>query len=110
MTTWFPSRDARVGEWSTIDSRGRVTIYRFVHDVGFQNSRTTSLVASQVPELVELLPTLPASSPPATLDHLLIVGFRRAEGDWQTRLYDRTAPPEVVQRVFREMTGAPLGE
>jgi hypothetical protein len=108
MTTWFPTPDARVGEWSTVDSRGRVTIYRFVHDVGFQNSRTTSLVASQLPELQELFSTLPPSSAPQTLDRLLIVGCRRAAGDWQTRLYDRTAPPEIVKRVFREMTGAPL--
>ena len=108
MTTWFPGPDARIGEWSSIDSRGRVTIYRFVHDYGFQDSRTTSLVPSQLPELEAILASLPPSSPPKTLDHLLIVGFLRAPGDWQTRLYDRTSPPEIVIRIFREMTGAPL--
>jgi hypothetical protein len=109
MSTWFPGRDARVGEWSSIDSRGRVTIYRFVHDVGFQDRRSTSLVESQLPELQSLLPTLPASSPPASLDRLLIVGFRRPTGEWDTRLYDRAAPPEAVRRIFNEMTGASLG-
>jgi hypothetical protein len=108
MTTWFRDAAARVGEWSTVDSRGQVTIYRFVHDLGFQDSRTTSLVPAQVPELRELLPSLPPSEPPKTLDHLLIVGFRRGEGDWETRLYDRSSPPETVKRIFHEMTGAPL--
>ena len=108
MTTWFPGADARVGEWSSIDSRGRVAIYRFVHDVGFQDSRSTSLVESQLPEIEALLPTLPASSPPKAVDRLLIVGFRRPTGEWETRLYDRTSPPAAVRRIFREMTGAPL--
>jgi hypothetical protein len=109
MTTWFPTADARVGEWSSIDSRGRVAIYRFVHDVGFQDSRSTSLVESQLPELESLLRTLPTSAPPRTLDRLLIVGFRQPSGEWATRLYDRNAPPEPVRRIFNEMTGASLG-
>ena len=109
MTTWFPGAGAEVGEWSTVDPRGKVSIYRFVHNVGFQDSRSTSLVQSQIPELASLLATLPPSAPPPTLDRLLIVGFPDAGGSWITRLYDRARPPDAVRRVFHQMTGAPLG-
>jgi hypothetical protein len=109
MTTWFPGDDARVGEWSSVDPRGRVTIYRFVHDVGFQDSRSTSLVEGQLEEMQALLAGLPESSPPQTLSRALIVGCPGPGGAWVTRVYDRAAPPNAVRRIFHEMTGASLG-
>src|ERR1700752_3914323 len=32
MTSWFSAPDARVSFWSTVDTAGHLTTYRFVHD------------------------------------------------------------------------------
>ena len=108
MTTWFTAPDARVGMWSTVDTAGHLTTYRFVHDWAVQDTQRADLTEIQLADVRTAIAQLPRprSHQPLPIDRLLLVSFRQ-DGQWITRPYDRGKPPDVIVKLF-ETTGAPL--
>lgn len=105
LATWFKGGDPRVAMIAGVRPDGRVSTWRYEHEYALTNPRRTDLVDDQLAALREALAALPESQSPP-LEDLLIVSFRR-DGQWVTRTYDRTAPPEAVAAIF-EITGAPI--
>ena len=106
LTTWFLDGDPRVAMTCRVRSDGHVSTFGYVYDEGLRSPRKSDLVPDQLAALRESLAALPASQQPA-LSNLLVVSHRGPNGQWLTRTYDRTSPPEPVAELF-SITGAPL--
>lgn len=106
--SWFLRGDPGIAMACTADlSSSRVTTSREVHNHASQSTKTRELSHAQVETLRMLARNLPASAKPPKLNNLILVSVSE-KGKVRTYLYERSAPPGDIIRLY-DVTGAYLG-
>jgi hypothetical protein len=106
MTTWFQDgTPAGASLFCSVTPEGRCSTYSYIPNVEFRAPRKRELPPETVALLRDALASLPVSQTPP-LANMLIVSFWK-DGQWQTRLYDRTNRPAGVSTIFG-LTNAPI--
>jgi hypothetical protein len=107
-TSWFLHGTPGIAMVCTADLlSSKVTTSREVYERGSQAIKTRELSHSQVITLTELIKHLAASAGAPELKNLLLVSVRQHE-NVETHLYDRSAPPQDIIRLY-DLSGAYLG-
>jgi hypothetical protein len=106
LTSWLQDGTTNgVVQFCSVRPDGHTTHYTWVRDVSTSIPRVKDLPPETLGLLQQALATLPASQHPS-IANMLIVSFWY-NGQWQTRLYDRTKRPDGMSTVFA-LTGAPI--
>src|SRR5262245_14198883 len=107
--SWFLRGDPGIAMVCTADlSSYKVTTSREVYNHASQSTKTREVSHAQVMTLGELAKSLPASAKTPELKNLLLVSVSE-KGKVKTFLYDRSAPPRDIIRLY-DLTGAYLGK
>lgn len=106
--SWFLDGKPNVAMVCRADlSSSTVTTWREVYDWAHQGAKTRELSDAQVKRLARLAKGLPSPANVSELESVILVSVLE-DGRVRTYLYDRTAPPRDVVRLY-DLTGAPLG-
>jgi hypothetical protein len=106
LTSWLQDGTTNgVVQFCSVRPDGHTTSYSWVRDVSTSIPRVKDLPPQTLQLLQQALATLPPTQRPP-IANMLIVSFWY-NGQWQTRLYDRTRRPEGMSTVFA-LTGAPI--
>jgi hypothetical protein len=94
--TWFGDGDPNITHCRALTTRGRLHTYRDCYDWAPYGAKARAdLTPYEFGKLKELLPKLPESAKGVPRALLLLISFRE-NNEWQTRVYDRSAPPREV--------------